>query len=296
VAEERAWWEDLLYGFGAGGATRSVGTEFGRRALGMGQRLFGIVPTLDDEVTVEVTGQPGVTKQQLYFLALATANGIVRRFGELLAGDTPAFGNLVIEYDAANHWVRCTIGYSWSMSAMNADGTGTAIGIQYDRMAVYRGPQCDVVGGNFDFLLKGVPGLVPPGIPESSLSPDAPQLPFAGQPILTACPTTRTPTPKAITQNPAPSVAIDGTAGPPIPSPNPKPPGDNRSRGAVLGDPFSPASAGGSAVPGPTPTASGAKCCDKLRLLIPLVYSALSSPATDSEMRYFPPAVGPTGG
>lgn len=255
------------------------------------EQALGLNPVLEDEVTVEVVGQPGVTKQQLYFCALATANGMVRRFGDLIGGGlVPAYGTLVIEYDAASHWVRCTIGYRWSMGAINAD-TGLRIGELFDRMAVYRGPQCAVVGGDFDFVEPNLHG-----IPNSSVSPNAPQLPLKGQPILTACPTTPTPVVAPISQNPAPTLPVEG-AGPTIRSPNPKPPGDNRSRGAVLVPTTGPGSVdGGQAVPGPTPSASGAACCDKLRALVPLIYAALTSPASNADTTYPLPTGGPTGG
>ena len=60
---------------------------------------------LDDEVVVEVTGQPGASKQSLYYLALSAANGMVRRFNALAGFQNilaPAYGFLMIEYDAAD--------------------------------------------------------------------------------------------------------------------------------------------------------------------------------------------------
>lgn len=263
----------------------------GKRALDVVTGRMGLPPTLEDNVVVEVAGQPGTTKQQLYFLALATANGIVRRFGNLVSV-VPAFGRLTITYDAHSNWVRCAIAYRFSMAATMADRSFPAPNVAglVARMAVYRGPQCDVVGGNFDF----VDSSGAPGVPRSAADPAAPVLPLAGQPIITACPTTATPIPAAITQNPVPSAPL-GRVGPIIPSPNPKPPGDNRSRGAVVGAPQDAGAEGAGPFPGPTPTADRAKCCDKVKLLVPLVFSALSSPATDADMRYPVPAAGPTG-
>lgn len=263
------------------------------------QRM-GATPTLQDEVAVQVYGDPGVTKQQLYFLALATANGIVRRFGNLFDATSPAYGEISIEYDAADHWVRASIAYKWSMAAVVADTlNGPTIASQFERMAVYRGPQCDVVGGNFDFVSnigEAVDPLMPlagrVGIPTSAVSPGAPVLPLAGQPILTACPTTPTPRPASITQNPAPSVALL-SPGPVIPSPNPQPPGDNRSRGCVVVPPGTPDA---QSVPGPSPQVAKAKCCEKLRALIPLVYAALTAPASNAQLEYADPKLGPGGG
>lgn len=271
-------------------AAEAIGWE---RVTGAIDQRIGLAPSLDDEVTVEVTGQPGTTKQQLYFLALAAANGIVRRFANL-TGDflVPAMGSLTIEYDAAGHWVRCTLGYRWSMGAVNADtGTDVKVGAMFDRMAVYRGPQCAVVGGTFDFISDTLGG-----IPPSSVAPGAPQLPLRGDTILTSCPTVIEPSPFPITQDPPPSAPLIPARQETL-SPNPKPPGDNRSRGNVIVPATGPGSVtGGQPIPGPTPTAPNAKCCDKLRALIPLVYTALTSPATNSKTTYPLSTPGPTGG
>lgn len=266
---------------------------FGRGIIHIVGDRLKLAPTLEDDVVVEVVGQPGTSKQQLYFLALATANGIVRRFGNLVSTSSP-YGKLSLTYDAHSNWVRASISYRFGMAALAADRAGPGapiVGSLIDRMAVYRGPQCDVVGGNFDFVASMADV---PGIPASAKSPAAPVLPLEGQPIITACPTTPTPVPRPITQNPVPSVPL-GAVGPVIASPNPKPPGDNRSRGAVIGRPTVFEAVGGAPIPGPVPTADKAKCCDKLKLLIPLVFSALTSPATDANMRYAAPTAGPTG-
>lgn len=247
------------------------------------QRTLGTTPALEDEVTVEVMGQPGANKQKLYFLALAAANGMIRRV-PFLAGLGPAYGMLMIEYDAAAEWVRCTIRYKWNLNSMNVKPEGVSVGTGsiFDSLAVYRGPQCNVVGDKFNFVDPLIPG-----IPSSSKADaGAPQLPFKGSMILTACPTTPKPAPDDVTQNPPPEPILKNA--PSIASPNPKPPGDNRSRGAVV-------SPGPSGVVGTaTPTAS-IKCCDKVLALIPLVYAALSAPATDAEMRFPIPQSGPTG-
>lgn len=255
----------------------------------------GLVATLNDEVTVEVTGQPGVTKQQLYFCALATANGIVRRFGDILAA-TPTYGTLMIEYDASANWVRCTIAYRWSMLANNAfgavgaDGKPLAIGSLFSRMAVYRGPACAVVGAPFDFT----GGII--GMPNSSESPGAPNLPLRGDTILSSCPRVIQPTPSPITQNPVPTAPLI-IAGPEIAATNPKPPGDNRSRGSVMVPEAGPGSVtGGVPVPGPPPTSSEGHCCVSLRALVPLIYASLTSPASNAKTTYPLPTPGPTGG
>ncbi len=145
---------------------------------------------------------------------------------------------------------------------------------------VYRGPQCNVVGGNFDFVSDILPGL-----PNSSRVEDgAPALPFDKQMILTPCPTTEEPRPASIVQLPVRDYPLI-RSGSVITSPNPKPIGDNRSRGAVV----TPKS------DNPQPQEPG-KCCDINLLLVPLVFSALSAPATNSDMRFVAPTDGPRGG
>lgn len=299
-----------------------------------------LVPQLEDEVTVEVVGEPGHDKQQLYFLALSAANGEVRRLNSL-GPDKPfnllatSYGMLMIEFDQASNWVRCTIRYKTSMLAANAGFRSIPLprtGTFFDNLAVYRGPACEVVGDTFDFVDST---FITPGIPASSISPDAPNgptgLPFKGQTIVTMCPTTTPPVPKAITQNPVPT-APKVNNGPAISSPNPKPIGDNRSRGAIVvpGTPVSPPSPpppptspstittliGSLTVPGSgtstvrevtgaTGVISGGtsstgslvgSCCPKVLALIPLVFAALSAPATNSKMKFVEPTQGPTGG
>lgn len=250
-----------------------------------------VIPTLEDEVTVEVTGQPGHSKQQLYFLALAAANGVVRRFSTLLGVASlvsPGYGMLMIEYDAADHWVRATIRYKWGMATAAVAPTVFGTGSIFDQLVVYRGPQCNVVGGDFDFT-----NVALPGIPSNTIGSGVPKLPFEGQTILTKCPTVPTPNPAAITQSPVPDFPLKNP-GVPIPSPNPKPPGDNRSRGMI------PVPGTGGSTTGATTTYNGgapaAKCCDFAAALAPLVFAALSAPATNADMTFPVPVQGPTGG
>lgn len=251
-----------------------------------------MLPTLEDEVTVEVTGQPGHSKQQLYFLALAAANGVVRQFSTLFGPESllsPGYGMLMAEYDAADHWVRATIRYKWGMAtAALAPRAVFGNGSIFDQLVVYRGPQCNVVGGNFDFT-----NVALPGIPSDTFGVEVPKLPFEGQTILTKCPTVPTPNPAAITQSPVQNRPLKNP-GVPIPSPNPKPPGDNRSRGMV------PVPGTGGSTGGAATTYNGgapaAKCCDFAAALAPLVFAALSAPATNADMTFPVPVQGPTGG
>jgi hypothetical protein len=240
-------------------------------------------PVLEDEVVVDVRGQPGASKQQLYYLALGAAHRVVRRFGNILTFNPiapPTYAAIMIEYDAAENWVRSTVRYVTGMTSL---AVGTSIlkpklvgrSENFDKMAVYRGPQCAVVGGGFDFVSSL------PGIPGSSNPADgAPQLNYVGQTILTGCPEAATPTPANLVQPPVPSQPLVPNPGPLIPAPNPKPPGDNRSRGVAV----APLAAG--EFPG---------CCPKTLELIPLVYAALTDPGSYGTEMFTPPTAGPAG-
>lgn len=224
------------------------------------------IPTMEDEVIVEVVGQPGASKKDLYYLALAAANGIVTNPG-LVGLLTARMGVLMIEYDAADHWVRCTMKY-----------TGGATAFPGWDYAVYKGPECEVKGAEFNFTSD----TLLPGIPAST-NPAVPKLPWNGRVILTPCPTVPNPAPG---MGPAPF-------GPIIPSPNPKPPGDNRSRGAVV----RPSDV---QEEGSIPVSSifrGLKtdCCKKSLELVPLVFSALTDPGSFGTEVFIAPTAGPTG-
>lgn len=241
-----------------------------------GKLIRGGTPTLDDRVTVEVVGQPGSTKQELYYLALAAANGTTRRSRPIALFFNPSFlptmALLQIEYDAASNWVRCTIHYRYGTLG-NTAPFATRDGF-YANLAVYRGPQCETVGGKMDFVSAEVPG-VPNG------APPGPILPWAGRVIVTGCPTVENPAPvPAITQSPVPT--LPKLAGPEIRSPNPKPPGDNRSRGVVFDK--------------GSPGTSDNNCCPKQRELIALVFASLSDPGSRGDMQWPASTPGPLGG
>lgn len=259
--------------------------SLGGVATGLGDltdtvRRVTLSPQIEDEVVVEVVGQPGANKQQLYYLALAAANGMVRRIGDL-GGEkpmSPGFGMLMIEYDAASDWVRCSIKYRWSTLSVNVTKPAPLGGTTFfDGLAVYRGPQCNVVGNTFDFVNRDAPAV------PSSVATGAPQLPFRGDTILTSCPTVIAPSPDAMRQFPVPDSPLINAAGKvPIPSPNPKPPGDNRSMGVVF-----------TATPSLAKSDAPGSCCDKITALIPMVFAALSGAATTDDMTY-PVPTGPT--
>jgi len=265
----------------ADGGDESLWRRWMRSGAVAAEKVEQNVPVLEDEIVIEVLGQPGHTKQNLYYLALAAANGIVPRYNTLFGVTqvaSPSYGMLMIEYDPADKWVRCRIRYRTGMLGASAYSRAEGLGTIIERLAVYRGPQCNVVGGKFNFVNVALPGVPPRATDEK-----APKLPFEGQMILTTCPTTPPPTVAPITQNPAPTYPISNPQLE-IPSPNPKPPGDNRSRGAVTV-----VGAGGPVPEGDT------RCCDRSLALIPLVFAALSSPSTNADMRWVPPVQGPTG-
>lgn len=257
----------------------AIGSTIARGISALRDTAVNTIPKLDDEVTVEVLGHPGASKQQLYFLALAAANGMVKRFSPLLNLNplvAPVMGMLMIEYDAADNWVRCTLRYQTSTLA--AATTGARRSTYYNDLAVYRGPQCAVVGERFDFTSKILPGIPSSSVAEGGSGPD---LPFEKQTILTQCPEVMQPAPKPLTVNPAISATPQATIK--IPSPNPKPPGDNRSRGVVLAQ-------------GSEPTSpSSAKCCTGIDKLIPLVFAALTDPGGVRHVGFELPTPGPTG-
>lgn len=270
----------LLAAAGGVAAGIWIAKQFASAVGGAVATVRNNIPQLDDQVVVEVQGQPGSSKQELYYLALAAANGVVRRYQPLLVrnpANPPTMAVLGIEYDAADSWVRCTIHYRVGTLGMAIETGARASKDRFDTLQVYRGPQHQIVGGSFDFR-----STVLPGVPNE----EGPQLPWANRVIVTGCPTVQQPVVAPITQAPAPSENIIPTVG--INSPNPKPPGDNRSRGAVYtADPTTSLTSGGANA------ALGA--CPKELSLVQLVFSALTDPGSDSNTTWEPPAQGPLG-
>lgn len=215
----------------------------------IGQIISGIddaTPKLEDEVTVEVVGQPGARKQDLYNLALVTAYGLARpqRIARFLL---PPPGLLMIEYDAADNWVRCTLRYK-----VGALSPGVGIGgiSMLSQLPLIDGPPEAVIG-------------VTPVFPLSIIG-----LPFLGRPFVDK--TVLTTAGKVIDPNPT----IKGSGGPIIDSPNPKPSGDNRSRGSVN-----------------DPSANIVSS-----YLIPMVFAALNDPGSQALTTFPQPTSGPLGG
>lgn len=287
--------------------------------LKVAEGVIEFAPHLEDEATVEVVGQPGATKKQLYFLALSAAFALAKRIDPSLLGRyiLPPPGMLMIEYDAADHWVRVTLRYKTSLlaaaAANLAAGVLGAIGaggiltkVDFAALPVYSGPKCDVIGGTFDFV-AGVPediaalarlaggggaadllNIATAGIPSSSTTSYAPTLPFANKTILTTCAKVKDPNP-----------ALPGAGGAEIDSPNPKPPGDNRSRGAVVtggaSRPQLSILGGISAILTGNTGGTDPCCLDKSMSLVPLIFSALTDPGSYTREVFREPVGGPTG-
>lgn len=251
---------------------RAIGNAWGflqRNLPGLGavgKEIGKSIPHLENEAVVEVVGQPGASKQQLYFLAMSTAMGLVGRsdFSVILPG-TPRFyvnpppGMIMVEYDAADNWVRATIRYRTStLGAITETFSAQRF---YRETAVYAGPNDSVTGAEFNFTSINPLG---PGIPNSAQSSGAPQFPFAGRDVLSSRPGVFDPNPD-----------IELGSANPIPSPNPKPPGDNRSRGVAFVE---------------------IDLGNVVASLVPLVFAALSDPGT-AALQVFPqPTSGPLGG
>lgn len=276
------------------------------------QAFKNFSPHLEDEATVEVVGQPGASKRQLYFLALSACFGLVKRIDVGLKNGGkndylfPPPGMLMIEYDAASNWVRATVRYRTSMlQATIADiiddpvggvsgirrpggGGGFETTANFDdvrRLPVYAGPACELVGQPFEFT-NATP--IGPGIPESSVDDLAPRLPFAGKTILTTCAQVADPDPTLPAIVPGAIIA----------SPNPKPPGDNRSRGAVVGGRSvrTDVTGGVGSIGGGTTAPGGDDCCrDKSLMLVPLVFAALADPGSAADAVFKEPQSGPLG-
>lgn len=167
-----------------------------------------IMPGLDDEVVVEVVGQPGANKKELYYLALTVATGLVRQFASFLL---PPQSIIMIEYDAASNWVRVTQKFKTSMSGIIGGGIDPRVTADFATAPIFAGPAPAVVGADWNFA-----GVTVLGRP--------PSLPFSGKTIL-----------NTNVVSPDPDPGIIGVPGPINPVLlNPKPTGDYRSRGSTV--------------------------------------------------------------
>jgi hypothetical protein len=248
-------------------------------------------PYLEEEATVEVHGKPGSKLNDLYFLGLATAFGMCKRI-DALAWASPPTGLLMVECDYADNWVRVTLRQTVSLMSAAAESSvgglwekvkryGTWVANNFDELAGAGRPEpLPPAPGTRELpiiqkpIMKGLPetiighpwsltGEYIPGIPANATSVGVPKFDFEGRTILTRSPT-------CIDPNPALPVNNTSVIG----SPNPKPAGDNRSRGAI------PISGGDG----------------KQIALAALVFSALSNPGSANEMLFPQPTSGPKGG
>jgi len=224
--------------------------------------IMSMFPRLDDEIVVEVHGKPGASKRDLYFLAVAAASGMTRRWASLAGYVGPVSGALIIEYDQAEQWVRCTMRYSVGSFAASANNSSEQAGFYAD-VAVYNGPKCSLVGKPLTFIgPSALPGFPQAGINDSIINPL-----FREKVILTTCPKTTDPDP---TKNPGgPGVEV-------IDSPNPTPPGDHRSRGVFL-------------TARENPTVDG--CCTTTNEFVNMIFATLSNPGSYGFSIFQPPNI-----
>lgn len=244
----------VLQASGIGGMALDVITG----GANVAQAISDITPKLEDEVTVEVVGQPGSTKRQLYYLAMSAAYGLARP--ALLARWLKQPPSLMMcEYDAADAWVRFTLKYKTGVFnfIQNAIFTPSIIGelATSTGMVVVNGPSDTLKGASAVIPLQGnlAPILNPAFL-------GAVPLPFSNKIILTS---------SGICENPDPNAAGGGQT---VIAPNPRPPGDTRSRGAVQ-NPY-----------------SSEVVAD---YLIPMIFASLSDPGSMNGMFVPPPVPGP---
>lgn len=247
-----------------------------RGVAGAASFIESVTPKLEDEVTVEVIGQPGATKKNLYFLALSTAYGLARP-GTLARFLTPPPSLLMLEYDAADNWVRVTVKYKVGVLdfANQAIGNTALLGpfsVALNVAAVFGAAQ---LVAQMPILNGPSPVVVgaTPVIPFSFLNVP---LPVAGVPNpLNPIPTVNQNIGRVILTDEE-SVVVDNQA---IPTPNPKPSGDFRSRGSVK---FS----------GRRPYLNGFPVGSEPptnEYLVPLVFAALSAPGSTNLTTFTPP-------
>ena len=241
---------------GSGASLLSMLSNIGSVASGVADMF----PKLEDEVTVEVMGQPGSNKRELYRLAMATAYGIVRPGSNgtaSLLGPPPSM--ILCEYDAADAWVRFTVRYRIGvLDFALTPTTGPAsilAGITAGRgLPVVLGPPDEVIGARMRLPIPNVGALVGAitssitGIAIDPLTILAPMR-FVNKVILTS---------SGVCESPDPA-----TTGMVINSPNPRPPGDTNSRGAVQNPNIAEINA---------------------NYLVPLVFAALSDPGSQSNL------------
>lgn len=255
------------------------------------------MPYLEEEATAEVHGKPGSKLKDLYHVALAACFGMIRRI-DALQWMSPPPGMVMIEYSIEEGWVRATVkartslasstyedivrgkGSAWSrwivtpaielnpwwvygrnfINDLQNDPTPTASDtpLRVFQKPVFVGPPETINGAPWGFS-----GAFATGLPTTATANGAPRLEFEGRTILTRSPTCINPDPSLPADNP--NV---------IGSPNPRPAGDNRSRGSI-----------------PIPGGNG-----NAQALASLVFSALTNPGSADLLTYPQPKSGPLGG
>jgi hypothetical protein len=291
----------------AGGASRAVGAA--SQGGNVASAISKISPHLDDEVQVTVTGQPGSSLRDLYYLGLSAAFGTARRF-DAAQWMAPPPGLLMCEYSMGTEpgarQVRVTLrmrtsmlsstaaaqatNKNWKAVLMAPAGGGLVYNLLsdllednlagnnkpdnniplYTESVIYTGPRETVVGGEFNFT-----GYLSPGLPNSPSSRNTPKLPFTGKVLVSSSPDVPDPNP-----NTSP-----GTIPQTIVSPNPKPPADNRSRSVVGTLPQVSTKIG----------STDFQVSNVKDLLVSLVYASLSDPGSAYLMTSQPPTLGPQG-
>lgn len=191
--------------------------NLGVAGMGVVKDVADSYGSLSDEVVVTVHGSPAADKNDLWALAASTAFGLARRWTGKLWGVSPPPGVIMLDHNLEVNSVTFTLRYERSLAAIFAVRPNN-FDSWLESLPVLAGPMQTnpdgtpiggYLGGAWDFVVAG----------------DAPDLPFAGRPVLwwdDLCPTAVDPT--------LPPEAGGAT----VLSPNPRPYGDLRSRGTLV--------------------------------------------------------------
>ncbi len=198
-------------------------------AMGVLESSF---PYVVDEVEAIVIGDPSSSRTQLYRLARSAAIGAITLRG-FRGFSVPQF-SMELEYNHADRTVICRVGFTRSLI------TGAAVfktlAIRDNNGIIRRGVNTlDVINGPTDNLFgRPFPNPALPGLPAGTAPPPSE---FDGRPILSLADSVVNPDP-----------ALPLGAGGIVPSPNPRPIGDFRSRGSIYSLIFSALSVPGSSI------------------------------------------------
>lgn len=233
-------------------ARRSGGPILGD-ALAAWDAIQSVLPHLENEATVTVTGNPRATRRELYFLAAATGFALAKRY-DVLPGLSLPPSILMVEWDAGGNTVKFYVKYRTNLFTSSL-ANPTALG----GLTLYTGPPETVYGAAWSFngaLSPGTPAFLtatgtttstlttllasgPLGLGMSlgagsgsaiggavrpTITVPAGSSKWEGRPILTREST--------VAVDPDPRIALGGGGGV-IPAANPRPAGDYRSRGSL---------------------------------------------------------------